>query len=112
DPRRRVADLVLEGPVHRTGANDREEYEKVRREADELDGALAQRVKALGDWRKAYHAHAAGLVQYLEPGAVLIATARYLPQPFKTKPGERRTGEPRYAALLLCRGKEGTTPQL
>src|SRR5262249_52298067 len=69
--RRRLADALLHGPGARPPSDHRRECDDLRRRAEELEAGLARRVKALGDWRRAYRAPVEEVAKRLAGGEVL-----------------------------------------
>jgi CHAT domain-containing protein len=98
--RRRLADLLLQGPGPRTPAQYRRECDDLQRQANELERELALRVRALGDLERAERAGPDELAARLAPGEALIECVRYRTYDFRT----RHWGAARYAAVLLGRG--------
>jgi tetratricopeptide (TPR) repeat protein/CHAT domain-containing protein len=107
--RRRLADLLLQGPGALPPQRYRELCEQLQKEQDDLERDLAQRVKGYAELRRAQQASPQELAAQLPPDAALVELARYQRCDFKTK----RWGADHYLAVLLWReAGEKAQPQV
>jgi tetratricopeptide (TPR) repeat protein/CHAT domain-containing protein len=107
--RRRLADLLLQGPGVLPAQRYRDLCEQLQKEHDDLERDLAQRVKGYAELRRAQQAAPQDLAARLPPDGALLELARYQRVDFKTK----RWGADHYLAVLLWReAGERAQPQI
>jgi CHAT domain-containing protein/Tfp pilus assembly protein PilF len=101
--RRRLADLLLQGPGALPPGRYRDLCEQLQKEHDDLERELAQRVKGYAELRRAQQAGPQELASQLPPGAALIELVRYKRFDFQIKDWRKRWGADHYLAVLLWR---------
>jgi hypothetical protein len=109
--RRRLADLLLQGPGNLSPQRYREECAAVQRQVDDLERDLGLKLQAFALLQRVDTATPADLAARLPGGTVLVETVLHNAWLFATEPGKRRWGPPRYAALLLWAGSAGAPRQ-
>jgi tetratricopeptide (TPR) repeat protein/CHAT domain-containing protein len=101
--RRRLADLLLQGPGTLPPQRYRDLCEQVQKEHDDLERDLALRVKDYAELRRSQQAGPHDLAAQLAPGAALVELVRYQRFDFQAKDRRKRWGAEHYLATLLWR---------
>jgi CHAT domain-containing protein/tetratricopeptide (TPR) repeat protein len=111
--RRRLADLLLQGPGVLPPQRYRDLCEQLQKEHDDLERDLDQRLKGYAELRRAQQASPQELAAQLAPGAALVELVRYQRYDFQVKDWRKRGGADHYLAVLLWReAGEKTQPQV
>jgi tetratricopeptide (TPR) repeat protein len=101
--RRRLADLLLQGPGALSPQRYRGLCEQLQKEHDDLERDLALRVKGYAELRRSQQAGPQDLAAQLAPGAALVELVRYQRYDFQGKDRRKRWGAEHYLATLLWR---------
>jgi CHAT domain-containing protein/tetratricopeptide (TPR) repeat protein/predicted Ser/Thr protein kinase len=102
--RQRLASLLLQGPGRLPPERYRARWDELQKEHDDLERALASRVKAYAELRRAERGGPAAVADALHPGAVLVEIIRYDRSDFRAKERRNRGEGAHYLAVLLWRG--------
>jgi tetratricopeptide (TPR) repeat protein len=101
--RRRLADLLLQGPGALPPQRYRDLCKQLQKEQDDLERDLAQRVKGYAELHRSQQAAPHELAAQLAPGAALVELVRYRRFDFQVKDPLKRWGDDHYLAVLLWR---------
>jgi CHAT domain-containing protein/Tfp pilus assembly protein PilF len=103
--RRRLADLLLQGPGKRTPQQYRDDCIALQRQIDDLERELALRIGGV-DLGKPGERGAGEIAARLRDGEVLVELVRYRPVDFGGNKQKPAWGDEQYSALLLWRGEK------
>jgi CHAT domain-containing protein/tetratricopeptide (TPR) repeat protein len=102
--RQRLASLLLRGPGRLPPERYRARWDELHKEHDDLERALANRVKPYAELRRAERGGPAAVADALPPGAVLVEIIRYDRWDFRAKERRNRWEGAHYLAVFLWRG--------